>query len=56
MTVNALPADGVVQLSVIPYTRAETTLGGLAVGDRVHLEADVIGKYVRQMLKERRVG
>ncbi len=50
MTVNALPAPGVVQLSVIPYTRDHTTLGSLAPGDGVHLEADVIGKYVRQLM------
>ena len=49
MTVNALPAPGVVQISVIPHTLAVTTLGRLAPGDRVHVEADVIGKYVRQL-------
>ena len=53
MTVNAVPAPGIVQLSVIPFTRQETTLGGLRAGDRVHLEADVIGKYVRQLLEAR---
>jgi riboflavin synthase len=53
MTVNAVPAPGVIQLSVIPYTRDETTLGALRPGDRVHLESDVIGKYVRQLLEER---
>ena len=53
MTVNALPAPGVVQLSVIPFTREETTLGSLRPGDGVHLEADVIGKYVRQLMDQR---
>jgi riboflavin synthase len=53
MTVNAVPAPGVVQLSVIPFTRDHTTLGRLAPGDRVHVEADVIGKYVRQLLQQR---
>jgi riboflavin synthase len=49
LTVNALPAPGVVQISLIPHTVAVTTLGTLAPGDRVHVEADVIGKYVRQL-------
>jgi len=53
MTVNAVPKPGVVQLSVIPYTREHTTLGALAPGDAVHLEADIIGKYVRQLLEQR---
>jgi riboflavin synthase len=55
MTVNAVPERGVVQLSVIPFTREHTTLGSLQPGDQVHLEADVIGKYVRQLLEERRM-
>jgi len=53
MTVNAIPRHGIVQLSVIPYTCEHTTLGALETGDGVHLEADVIGKYVRQLLEQR---
>jgi riboflavin synthase len=49
MTVNAMPARNVVQLSVIPHTLEVTTLGGARVGTRVHLEADLIGKFVRQL-------
>jgi riboflavin synthase len=51
MTVNAVPGRGLVQVSVIPFTRAHTTLGALGVGDRVHVEADVLGKYVRQLCR-----
>jgi len=51
LTVNALPEPGVVQLSLIEYTLRHTTLGTLRPGDRVHLEADVIGKYVRQLMR-----
>jgi riboflavin synthase len=51
LTVNALPRPGVVQVSLVPFTRAHTTLGGLASGDRVHVEADVLGKYVRQLCR-----
>jgi riboflavin synthase len=50
LTVNELPEPGVVQLSLIEYTLAHTTLGELRAGSRVHVEADVIGKYVRHLL------
>lgn len=50
LTVNALPAEGVVQLSIIPYTRDHTTIGRLARGSRVNVEGDTIGKYVRHLL------
>jgi riboflavin synthase len=50
MTVNAVPRRGVVQISVIPHTQEVTTLGRARVGTRVHLEADLIGKFVRQLL------
>jgi riboflavin synthase len=50
LTVNRLPAPGVVQVSIIEWTERHTTLGALAAGDRVHLEADVIGKYVQALL------
>jgi len=60
MTVNAMPGRDVVQLSVIPHTLEVTTLGRARVGTRVHLEADLIGKFVRQLalpyLKPRRRG
>ena len=50
LTVNALPAPGILQLSLIEYTWTHTTLGELRPGDGVHVEADVIGKYVRQLV------
>jgi riboflavin synthase len=50
LTVNALPAAGVVQLSIIEYTHRHTTLGLRAPGDAVHVEADVIGKHVQRLL------
>ncbi len=53
LTVNAIPEPGVVQVALIPYTRAHTTLGAVTAGDRVHVEADVIGKYVAQLLRAR---
>lgn len=51
LTVNALPAPQVVQVSLIPFTREHTTLGALRVGDKVHVEGDVLGKYVRQLCR-----
>ena len=51
LTVNAIPRPGVVQVSLVPFTREHTTLGRLAAGDRVHVEADVLGKYVRQLCR-----
>jgi riboflavin synthase len=50
LTVNALPAPGILQLSLIEYTWTHTTLGALRSGDGVHVEADMIGKYVRQLV------
>ncbi len=49
LTVNELPGVDLVQVSLIPFTREHTTLGTLGVGDRVHVEGDVLGKYVRQL-------
>jgi riboflavin synthase len=49
LTVNALLDDGV-QLSLIEYTRRHTTLGTLAIGDRVHVEADVLAKHVARLV------
>jgi riboflavin synthase len=40
-------------VALIPHTLSVTTLGHLKVGDRVNIEADLIGKYVaRLMLSE----
>lgn len=51
LTVNTLPRAGVVQVSLVPFTREHTTLGQIKAGDRVHVEADVLGKYVRQLCR-----
>jgi riboflavin synthase len=50
LTVNALPAPGILQLSLIEFTARHTTLGDLRAGDRVNIEADMMGKYVRQLV------
>ena len=53
LTVNAIPAPGIIQISLIPFTLQHTTLGGRRAGDAVHLEADTIGKYVKGLLEQR---
>jgi len=50
LTVNALPSPGILQVSLIDHTARHTTLGGVEAGDRVHVEADMVGKYVRQLV------
>jgi riboflavin synthase len=50
LTVNELPAPDVVQLSLIEFTLSHTTLDEMRIGQLVHVEGDVIGKYVRRML------
>ena len=54
LTVNAKPSREVIQISLIPFTLQHTTLGERVVGDRVHLEADTIGKYVAALMEEQR--
>ena len=54
LTVNALPSELVMQVSLVPFTREHTTLGTLGQGDQVHVEADVLGKYVRQLCRSAR--
>ena len=53
LTVNAIPSAGIIQVSLIPFTLQHTTLGERRAGDRVHLEADTIGKYVTELLRAR---
>lgn len=38
-------------VAIIPFTLAHTNLQSRRVGDRVNLEADIIGKYVLQFVK-----
>jgi riboflavin synthase len=42
------------EVSLIPTTLRETTLGGRTPGDPVNLEVDVIAKYVERLLEARR--
>jgi riboflavin synthase len=49
LTVAALDADGF-EVSLIPETLERTTLGSVAVGDRVNLEVDVVARYTERLL------
>jgi len=53
LTIVAIPTPGVIQISLIPFTLQHTTLDRLAPGVEVHLEGDLIGKYVKSMLERR---
>ena len=50
LTVNARPGPSVVQISLIPFTLQHTALGDRRPGDRVHLEGDTVGKWVRHLM------
>ena len=49
LTVAAVDDAGF-EVALIPHTLSATTLGGLATGDRVNLETDVLAKYVEKLL------
>jgi len=49
LTVNEYQG-GEIQMTLIPYTIEKTTLMDKEVGDRVNLEADILGKYVEKLL------
>jgi riboflavin synthase len=52
LTVSAL-GDRDFSVALIPETLRRTTLGGVAVGDRVNLEVDILAKYVERLLAGR---
>jgi riboflavin synthase len=38
-------------VNIIPHTQDQTTLGGLAVGDAVNLEIDMLARYVARLIQ-----
>lgn len=50
LTVAALGEDSFT-VALVPHTREATTLGALAVGDEVNLEADIVAKHVERLLQ-----
>jgi riboflavin synthase len=49
LTVSAVGGDWF-EVSLIPETLTATTLGALAVGDRVNIETDILARHVERML------
>lgn len=49
LTLNVVDDAGF-EVGLIPHTLDKTHLGALRVGDRVNLEADLVGKYVARLL------
>ena len=49
LTVNAVQGAAF-EVNIVPHTLQETTLGTLAVGDRVNVEVDLIARYVERLL------
>lgn len=52
LTVNEYQG-GEIQMTLIPFTIEKTTLEDKKVGDRINLEADILGKYVEKFLGQR---
>jgi riboflavin synthase len=53
LTVNAVDSDerAAFSVAIIPHTRDHTTLGDLALGDRINLEVDILAKHVEKLVK-----
>ena len=45
---------GMVRISLVPHTLRHTNLGERKAGDRVHVEGDVLAKYVRALCRSER--
>jgi riboflavin synthase len=52
LTVNRIEGT-TFQVMLVPHTLAHTTLGDLAVGDRVNVEIDTLARYVARLLETR---
>jgi riboflavin synthase len=52
LTIAALAAGGI-EVALVPHTLGASTLGGLAPGDEVNVEVDVVAKHVERLLATR---
>ncbi len=52
LTVNELTANAF-RLTIVPHTARETTLMSLKAGSQVHLEVDLIARYLERLLQGR---
>jgi len=55
LTIAALDEQGF-SVHIIPFTYEHTTFGALRAGDRVNLEVDLLGKFVRRLVETGRWG
>jgi riboflavin synthase len=53
LTIAALGDGGRIEIALVQHTLAETTLGRLAPGDEVNVEADILAKHVERLLEAR---
>jgi len=49
LTVNAIDGD-CFELNIVPHTAQETIIDQYAAGHRVHLEVDIIARYLERLL------
>lgn len=54
LTIVDVDGDGVVTITIVPYTIENTVMGGYRPGTNVNVEADIIGKYVMEFLTRTR--
>lgn len=52
LTVNELTSDGF-RLTIVPHTARETTIQALKAGSKVHLEVDLLARYLERLLQGR---
>jgi riboflavin synthase len=50
LTVNELTAHGF-RLTIVPHTASETTIQALKAGSKVHLEVDLLARYLERLLQ-----
>jgi riboflavin synthase len=48
LTINSVQADSF-RLTIVPHTAAQTTVSQLKVGTKVHIEVDVIARYLERL-------
>ena len=54
LTTNAVsdqPTGTRFGIMLVPHTLTVTTLGGMRPGDAVHLEVDLVARYLKRMLE-----
>ncbi|MDD3029306.1 MAG: riboflavin synthase [Alphaproteobacteria bacterium] len=48
LTVNEID-HALFTINIIPHTQTETTLGGMAIGDGVNIEVDMMARYIERL-------